>query len=808
MMANDLRYAFRMLLKSPAFTSLAIATLALGIGSTAGIVLVGRAMLFRTLPYKDPSQLVVLWATNVKQGWTSGPEPVQDVLEWQRRARSFSAVSGFTWTDYESFSLSTGEGAQRINGVAVLPSLFDALGARPLFGRDFLPSEFVGHPRAAIIGYRTWKEQFGGSLDLVGRSIRINREPYTVVGILPDDFELPAITNAAQLLVPLPLDSADAQARGLRLITAFGRLKPGVSMAQAQSEMDVVARAQAADRIEDAGFGVRAGTLRDAEGLQNARQQLPVFLATVLLLMLIAGANVAGILLSRFSTRRGELVVRAALGASRGRLIRQFTTEGLLISIVAGALGLIVAMWVADLVLSFKPFYIPFTFRVRIDAPIMLIVGALSLSIGLVFGCLPAVTATSANMFDLMKRETERISGGWHERLRDGLVVAEMALSVAFLAGAALMVRTMWNIAKVPVGFDPAGLSMGRISLDAARYGTLESQRAFYQSLVSNIAATPGIEAATAASHLVDFDPAGWAMANGVRVPGAAPAASGTTFVSVVMSGYFGAMRMPLRHGTDFTGREAAPSIIVDQTFADRFFKNADPIGRQVELLQPPMRADESVTPGLRTVIGVVPNVRRVAYWATPFPHAYVPFTQNPVRSMFAIARAPDDSGGVAIRSAVQRIDRDVAIYKSASMPSWIARFYSSQRFELLVLSVFGAIALMIAASGVYAVIAYRVAQRTREMGVRLALGATPSDVQWLVLRQAAGPAGLGLAAGFGTAASVGRMLANFLFDVRPFDPAAFIAVSVFVGSVTLAATVVPIRRALRLDPMQALRTE
>lgn len=806
--SHDLRYAFRLLLKSPGFTFLAIATLALGIGASAGIVLVGRAMLFRPLPYRDPSRLLVLQSANPQRGWTGGPVSVPDLFDWQRRSGSFASISGFTWTDYESFAVTTGEGAQRINGVAVLPHLFDTLDARPLFGRDFLPAEFFGHPRVALLGYRTWTQLFGGSPDLVGHAIRVNREPYTVVGILPAEFELPGITDAAQILVPLSLDSSDAASRQLRLMWPFGRLKPGATRAQAQSELEVIGRRLAADHPEDVGFSVRAGTLRDAEGLDDARQKLPVFLATVLLLMGIAGANVAGILLSRFAARRGELVIRTALGASRGRLVRQLTTESVLIAATAGACGLIVALWVADLVVSFKPFYIPFAFGVRLDPGTLLAVAALSLVIGVVFGCLPALTVATTNLQDLMQRTAGRVSGGWQERLRNGLVVAEVAMSVAFLIGTALMISTMWHISRVPVGFDPRGLSMGRISLDPNRYGSGESQRAFYDSLLAKISGTPGVDAATGASHLVDFDPSGWSMGAGIRVPGRSSGAPATSSVSVVMPGYFGAMRVPMRRGTDFSGHESVPAIIVDQTFADKFFPHADPIGRQVELLEPPMRDDEDVKPGLRTIVGVVPIVRRIAYWATPFPQAYVPFTQNPVPSMFAIARSRDGSGVAAIRRGVASLDRDVAVYRSATMESWISRFYSSQRFELLALSVFAAIALAIAASGLYAVISYRVAQRTRELGVRLALGATPSSLQRLVLRQAAALTAAGLAAGLGAGAGVSRILSKFLFGVRPFDPATLVGAAAFVGCVALVAAYVPVRRAVLLDPIVALRID
>jgi hypothetical protein len=315
------------------------------------------------------------------------------------------------------------------------------------------------------------------------------------------------------------------------------------------------------------------------------------------------------------------------------------------------------------------------------------------------------------------------------------------------------------------------------------------------------------MEAAASASHLVDFDPSGWAMANPIRVPGRAVVAAPTAFMSVVSPGFFRAIRMPLLRGREFTDREGSPVVVVDQTFADKFFPHADPIGQQVELLAPPVRADESVRPGMRTIVGVVPAIRRIAYWARQTPQAYVPLSQNPVPSMFVIARSSSGAAGAAIRQAVAGVDQDLAIYRTSTMAAWISRFYASQRFELIVLAIFGAIALLIAASGVYAVMAARVAERTRELGIRLALGATPRSAQWLVLQEAAILTLFGLAVGFGAGHGVSRMLARFVYGVRLDDPAVFAVVALFVGSLSLIAALVPVRRAVLRDPLTSLRS-
>ena len=809
---QDVRYGLRMLAKAPTLSVTAVVTLALGIGANTGLLSIGRTLLYRPLPYQDPGQLAVLWGKNVKQHWDTTMVSVPDVLDWQRQATSFDSITGITWTDYEVFSLASEAGAERVRGAAVLPNLFETLRTQPLIGRGFLPEDFAGDKRVLLLGFATWKTRFGSDPTLVGRTIRVNREPYTVVGILPKNFEVPVLDDGIEILVPLRLDAADALDRNQRIVFGVGRRKSGTTMAQAQTEMQTIGARLAAEYKDDAGYSVNTANLRDSEGLTDLREKLPIFLVTVLLMVVISAANVAGILLSRFAARQPELVVRNALGASRGRLVRQLLTESLILTGLAGAFAIAVAKWVADLLASYKPFYMPYRGPVELGSTALIFIPTLSLVIGVVFGLFPALTAVRTNLNELMNRASLRVGGAWlQEKLRNGLVSVEVALSVALLIGASLMVTTIVRISSVDVGFNPQGLAMSRITLDAHRYPSPGNQIAFYQSLVSQLQSQPGVEAASAMSHFGDFDPSGWNMGNPIAIPGQPSrelAARPHSVVTVVMPGFFSAFGMRMLRGRGFESKESEPVIIVDQTFVNKFFPGQDPIGRQVELLQNSMRADEAVQSGVRTIIGVVPPVRRIAYWAKPFPQAYVPFTETPVPSMYVMVRTRDGSGAAVIRKAVAALDNEVPVWSSATMRGWISQFYASQRFELLVLAAFGAIALAISASGLYAIIAHRVTQRTRELGIRLALGATRHDVEWVVLRQAAALIGVGIAAGLAAALAIGQLLSKFLFGVRPHDPLTFGLAAAMVALISLIAIYVPARRAAHMDPLLALRYE
>jgi putative ABC transport system permease protein len=799
-----------MLRKTPAFSAAAVATLALGIGATGAILSVGRSVLYRSVPYPDANHLAALWTRDVKRGFDELLDSIPDVQDYQRRARTVDGVSGVTWTDYKSFSLATGAGAERLRGSAVLPGLFGVIGMHPILGREFTPDEFVGDRHVALIGYDLWRLRFAGDPNLVGRSIRINREPYTVVGVLPKGFEVPVLDQGLQILVPFRLDAADARDRSQRLVVAVVRVNPARTVAQARAELLGIGAQLAREHREDADVTANLEAVRESDSLNDAKAQLPVFLTTMLLMVVIAAANVAAILVSRFSARQPELVVRSALGGSRGRLIRQLLSESLMLAGIAGAASILVADWAGDLLISYSPFYMPNKPGAIISAAIVGVILALSAIVGIAFGIYPALAAARANPAEVINRSSARLADGWlRDKTRSGLIAIEVALSVTLIAGAGLMVRTGAKIARMDIGFDPHGVAVGRVSLDAARYATAESQRAFYSSVVERLAARPGVVAATAASHFCHYDPAGWCMGAPLRIPGrprddAKPGGIQTA----VMPGFFAAMKMPVLRGRAFTDAESTPVIIVDQTFVNSFFPGEDPIGKQVELLASTMRADEQVAPGIRTIVGVVPAVRRVAYWARPFPQAYIPFGQNPVPSMYAVVRTRDDSGVEAIRQTIAQADPDLAVFWSGTMDGWVEKFYGAQRFELVVLVAFALVALVISASGLYAVISYRVRQRAREFGIRLAVGASPRDLQWLLFRQVGVVLALGVIAGVGGAVAIGRLLSYLLVGVRPRDPVMLLTAIALVAAVSFLAVLRPTRTAAHLDPLVALRDQ
>src|SRR5579871_1929158 len=480
-----------------------------------------------------------------------------------------------------------------------------------------------------------------------------------------------------------------------------------------------------------------------------------------------------------------------------------------MLSLLAAVLAVGVALWTSDVVLAYKPFYMPFELHSTLDWTTVLTILGVSLAIGLTFGIVPAMTVSRTNLNEAMNRSGMR--GGapwWRDQTRNALLVGEVGLSVALLAGTAMMVNTLVKISQVNIGFNPDGLTVSRIALDRTRYPSEANQAAFYRALVDKLGSSPGVTAATAASHFCNYDPSGWCIGDPVRVPGNAATEKSPGSQTVVMAGFFSAIGMPILRGREFNAHESMPVMIVDETFADRFFPNQDPIGQQVELLRSTMTGDEEIKPGLRTIIGVVPVVRRIAYWAKPFPQAYVPFEQNPVPAMFAVIRTRDGAGESPIRAAVSSLDSDLPVYRVNTMKDWITRFYASQRFEMLVLGVFSAIALLISASGLYAVISHRVTQRTREIGVRLALGAKRSDVEWVVLQQAAMLIGGGIAAGIGAASVLGKLISKLVFGVRPQDPATLAAAAGLVLLISMLAVYLPARRAAKMDPLTALRAD
>lgn len=811
-LGHDIRYGLRMLAKSPGFSAVAIATLSLGIGANTAILSVGHSVLYRPLPYKKASDLAIVWGKDLKRGWNRTQLSVPDFLDYQRLSTSFQAMSGYTWTDYMTFSLSGENGAQRIRGAAVMPGLFRLLDAHPFIGREFLPEEFIGDKHVALLGYETWRTHFGANRDLVGRTIRVNREPYTVIGILPEGCEIPVLDAGLGILVPLRLDSTEAQSRAERLVVGVGLLKPDVKLQTARVELDQIGKRLGAEFPEDALYTAAVETLRDSEGLEDAKAALPVFLVTVLLMMLIAAANAAGILLSRFANRSDELVVRSALGATNWRVVRQLLIESLLLAGLAGILAVLVAEWVGDLLISYEPFYMPVTPKHILSEWAVAAVVVLTTGTGLIFGLLPALTASRMNLSEAMNRASRRIGSGWRQgQMRNALIAVEVAISVALLAGAGLMINTVVRIARVDIGFDARGLALARISLDSKRYPPGASQLAFYQTLAGQLAAQPEVYAATVASHFSQFDPSGYDMGNPVRIPrrtlSAHEAPTGTE-TTVVAPGFFSTVGMRLLRGRDFSASEAVPAIVVDQVFADKFFPHEDALGKQVMLLADGMRMDEAVKVGLRTIVGVVAPVRRISYSLKPFPQAYVPLSQNPVPAMYAIVRARNGNGAAAIRRAVARLDSELPVFWADTATNWVDKFYAGQRFELLALGAFAIVALLVSASGLYSVVSYRVAQRTRELGIRLALGASRRNVEWMVLRQAAGVIGVGLLVGLAGAGAIGRVLSKLLFGVQPNDPLTLIAGTGLVLTISLLAVYVPSRRGARMEPLAALRYE
>ncbi|MBV9147299.1 MAG: ABC transporter permease [Acidobacteria bacterium] len=808
---QDIRFGARLMLKAPLLTTIAIATLALGIGANAAVFALVKSAFWRNFPFFEPDRLAILWASNQKTGWKEMQVSVPDVADLKAQSHSLQWISGYTWTDYQVFSVSSAGGALRVRGVAVLPNLLATLGLHPALGRDFRFEEFAASSNhVALLANTIWRTRFGADQQIVGKTVRINREPFFVAGVLPANFELPDLGKAPEVLVPLALDSPEAHKRSQRILLPLGRLKAGVSRAAAVEELHSIARQLARDYAkEDGDYSLNLQWVSEDPVDRDARDKLPIFLATVALVLFIAASNVVLLTISRLVARTHELAMRTALGASRRRVLRQMMTEAVLLAAIAALFAALLAGWFLQLIMFYKPFYM-YEYDARIGLSGMLGIAALALAIGLIVGIVPILRSGKDNVQQLLGRVGVHATGSkWQHSMRRGLVAFEISICVGLLAAAGLMLQTIQRINAIDLGFNPRNLVLARMTLDGTRYRSPEASGDFYRELVSRLRVQSRFESVTAISHS-DF--VGYDMAYPVDAQGEPAPLDPTTFplagAHVVIPGYFRDAQSPILRGREFSEHESQPAIILNQTLAKKLFRDDDPVGRIVVIGQAPQAWDESIPPGPRLVIGVVADVQKYSeFLKKVFPQFYVPLEQNPVPSMFVMVRSADSEGAIAaIRETASSMDSELAVYWATSMQSKIDEWYAGQHFQAIVLTCFAGLALSICLSGLYAVISHSVSRRSAELGVRLALGADPRSAVLLIMREGLLLIGAGTILGLGLAAALGRLLQHLLFQVRPTSVPS-LAVAVFaVGTTALAATYLPSRRAARIDPVTALR--
>jgi putative ABC transport system permease protein len=804
---QNVRYALRNLRKRPVFSVIVVFTLALGIGANTAIFSVVDAVLLAPLPYSDPDKLVVLWAKNEKQNLTQQPVSYPNIVDLREASHVFERLSVVRG---ELFSLTDRDEPERVTGVRVSTNILTLLGVTPALGRNFLPEEEQpAKASVALLSHGLWQRRYAGDPRLLGQAIIIDGKSYTVIGILPAWLKQPGMTlvNLSDPDVWIPVvPAASEQNRNFANMRIVARLKMGVTRAQAQSEVDTLG-ARLEKQYPDSNTNLRFGVVGLREQLTGrVSKALWILLGVVGCVLLIACANVANLLLARAASRQSEIAVRNALGATRPQLIRELLTECMVLSLTGGLLGLLLAYLGVTVMTSLSSGGIPRADEIGISREVLLFTMLLSLLTGLAFGIVPALQSSRSQLTEDLKEAKKGASGSVrHRRSLNALVVIEIALALVLVAGAGLMMRSFRSVLGIDPGFDPHNVLTFSAALPLATYKDQQQHVQFFERALAKIRALPGVEAA-AGTFRVPI--AGFATAifsvQGKPVPtGQAPIAD----YRAITVGYFRAIGIRLLKGREFTERDSADApdaVIVNEELARRSWPGEDPIGKRLQVGTELTR--------WRQVVGVVGNARLSGLEAKVDPAIYVPFPQNSwpnaLRNSFIVLRATTDPQSLipAIRRELRSVDPTFPITQIRTMDEIVGDSLSQRRFNTALLALFAFVAVALAAVGIYGVMSYAVSQRTREMGIRMALGAEQSDITKLVTSNGARLAALGIAIGVVAAAISSRLMSSLLFGITATDPMTFVFTALLLAAVTLLASYIPSRRAARTDPIAALR--
>ena len=801
---QDLAFAIRAIGRRPGFTLLAASMLALGIGANTAIFSVVNAVVLRPLSYRSPEDLFFVGALrNGRLQAFSGPE----FLALRERVRGFEVATA----DDVNLNL-VGEGEpERVAGSRITANLLPLLGVEPVLGRNFLPEEErEGKDAVVLVAHGSWERRFGADPGLLGRTLKLDGREREIVGILPEGFSLPMEPmEQAELLVPMAFTEDELENPGGHFLGAVARLAPGISAEAAIGEADgIVYRAVEGFADHRGPHGATAMPMLDFL-LRDHRSGLLVLSASVGFVLLIACANVANLLLARASERRREIAMRGALGASRGRIVRQLLTESVLLALIGGTGGVLIALWGVDLVVRLSPEDVPRIETVAVDWTVFAFASAISMGAGLLFGLMPALEA-SKGLMERTLRESSRsdVSGSSRSRSRRLLVAFEVSLALVLLVGAGLTLRSFWNLDRQSPGFVPEHLLTARLVLPESRYAESSGQIDFARRLLEEIETLPGVRDAglVAPMPLTDIV---WRLS--LEIPGREAPSSGQPLASnwrTVMPGYFGAMGIPLLAGRDFTGLDSRSEdpeprsvLIINETFARNLFPGEDPLGKHVRIGYDDLLCE---------VVGVVGDVRHADLATSSGEEMYTPFAATPVSVMNLAVRVSGEPESIAggVREAVWRVDPEQPVFGLKAMPDLVRASVAPRRFVTTLLLAFALVALVLALLGIYAVISYSVLARTREIGIRMALGARASEVLRLVIAQGLSLVLLGAVVGLGGSLLLSRFLESQLYGVSGTDLTTYTAVALLLVLAALAATAVPALRASRLDPIQALRTE
>jgi putative ABC transport system permease protein len=802
-LTKDVRYAIRMLLKKPAFTAIAILTLALGIGANTAIFSVVYAVLLRPLSFLEPDRLVVL-AEKSPAGSRMGPA-YPNYEDWRERAQSFEALAAYL---DESFNLTGVDKPVRLQGRRVNWNFFQLLGVNPQLGRLFIDQDDrVGAQATMLISNGLWKESFGGDPDVIGKTIRIDEDQITVIGVLPPEFDF---LHRADIYVPIGLSLTSKfglMDRGNHFsLSVLARLKNGVAVEQARREMEAIAANLAREYPKtNSGNSATVQSLDD-EFVQDVRPALLVLLGAVGFVLLIACVNVANLTLVRTAERHKEISIRLALGSGRGRIVRQLLTESLMIAALGGVTGLLIGIWVMDGLLALAPTDAPRIGDVRLNSTVLIFTLCVSALTGLLFGLLPALHASRVDLNTALKEGGRAIAGSSRERMRKFLMVAELSLALVLLIGAGLMMRTVFELTRVDPGFDTDRLLTSRFILPENIYNE-DRRRAFYRDCLERVQSLPGVRSA-ALTQSLPIDGSHW---NSIFIVADKPvpprAELPNAAFSPVSENYFEVMGIRLLSGRAFNEADTADSpkvIVINETLGRSLWPNEDPVGKQLKQGWPEDKA------AWREIVGVVSDVKLNGVDRETPLQVYLPLAQSPFRSLCLVART--DGNPLALASTVEQtihsIDKDLPVFNARSMDQLLGNATAQQRLTMILLAGFAILALTLAAVGIYGVMSYAVAQRTHEIGIRMALGAKSSNVLNLVIRQGMIPALIGVAVGTAAAFALTRLMASLLFGVSATDPKTFVVVPIVLIGVALAACFMPARRATKVDPMIALRHE
>jgi putative ABC transport system permease protein len=806
-MIADLKFALRMLAKSPGFTMIAVLTLALGIGANTAIFSVIDAVLLHPLSFPKPNELVAVWSYVARDNSEKETESIPDYIDLRDQSETLQGLAAFTRT---GAVLNRSEESQQLYGVAITSDIFPVLAISPARGRPYTREDDNVDARVVVLTNYAWRTFFNSDPDIVGKQISLSWRLYTVLGVMPPGFRFPVEGERADYLIPLhPLVPEHVNNRDSHFIRMVGRLKPGVTIRQCEAEMKTIAaRLEKQYPKSNTGRSERVFSLHN-DLVGDVRPALITIFAAVVFVLLIACANVANLLLARATARQREIAIRTALGASRARIVSQLLGEGFLLSSLGTCGGLFLAWWGIDLLRVFGPEDVPRLASAAINGPVFLFTFVAAIFSTLVFALIPALQLTRPNISESLQAGSRGAVGPESHHLRRILVIAQVALSLLLLAGAGLLIKTFANLRATKPGFDPSQAAVVQLILPKAKYPEPEKHRQFFEQILRKLAALPGVEAAGGAFPM-PFS--GNDTGSTFSIAGQPPRSAGQELEAshlTITPDYFRAMHTPVLRGRAFDARDtkdSPPVVVINDVLAQRYFPAGNAIGQQIILTN----GENNQPSPPKEIVGVVGGSRHESLAIQPLPEFYIPASQDPQRRMDVVIRTAADPAGLqtALRNIVHEFDRYLFVPTLEPLEKHIGATLAQPRFNMMLLGCFAGVAMILAAIGIYGVIAYSVAQRTKEIGIRMALGAQKIDMLTMILRQGFAVIGIGLLAGLFGALGVTRLMSRLLYGVSANDISIYAIVTVVLSAAALIATYFPARRAMAVDPMEALRHE